>query len=151
MNMLISRAFWVVVAMMVSIGLAYADDSVGTVKSIKGEVSIVRNGASIPALPSMKLMAADKIISGPDSFVGITLQDGTLMSFGAKSVSQLNEFRYDPVKRDGNMLISLLKGSMRFVTGLLGKQNPNSVAIRTPTATIGMRGTDFIVSVEGGE
>jgi hypothetical protein len=130
---------------------AHADEIAGTVKSVKGEVSIVRNGASIPASPNMKLLSADKIISGPNSAVGITLQDGTLMSFGAKSVFQLNEFHYDPVKRDGNMLVSLLKGSMRFVTGLLGKQNPNAVAIRTPTATIGMRGTDFIVSVEDGE
>lgn len=151
MDRLIYRTFWVVVAMIVPIGLAYADNPVGTVKSTRGEVNIVRNGATIPASPNMKLMAADKIISGANSAVGITLQDGTLMSFGAKSVSQLNEFRYDPVKRDGNMLVSLLQGSMRFVTGLLGKHNPNAVAIRIPTATIGMRGTDFIVSVEGGE
>jgi hypothetical protein len=83
--------------------------------------------------------------------VGITLQDDTRISLGAKSVSTLNQFRYDPVKRDGNLLISLLQGSMRFVTGLLSKHNPSSVSIHTPAATIGTRGTDFIVSVEGGE
>ncbi len=151
MSARIHMAFWVGVAMFLSVSLAYADEAAGMVKSVKGEVSIVRNGASFQAAPGLKLMAADKIISGPDSAIGLTLQDGTLLSFGAKSVSQLNAFHYDPVKQEGNMLISLLKGSMRFVTGLLGKANPDSVAIRLPTATIGMRGTDFIVSVEGGE
>ncbi|MFH0934695.1 MAG: FecR domain-containing protein, partial [Pseudomonadota bacterium] len=73
------------------------------------------------------------------------------ISLGAKSATQLNEFRYDPVTRDGNMLVSVLKGSLRFVTGLLGKHNPKAVGIRTPTATIGIRGTDFIVSVEDKE
>jgi hypothetical protein len=99
----------------------------------------------------MKLMAADKIITGENSSVGVTLQDETLLSLGAKSATQLKEFRYDPVKRDGNILISVLKGSMRFVTGLLGKYNHSAVSIHTPTATIGIRGTDFIVAVEGGE
>ncbi len=131
--------------------LVLADNAAGTVKQTKGEVSIVRNGASIQASTSMKLMSSDKIITGPNSSVGITLQDGTLLSFGPKSVSQLNEFRYDPVSRDGNLLISVFNGSMRFVTGLLGKNNPNAVGIRTPTAVIGVRGTDFIVAVEGGE
>jgi hypothetical protein len=147
----IHRAFWVGVVMFLSVNLAYADETAGMVKSVKGEVNIVRNGASNPAVPGMQLMVADKIVTGPDSASGITLQDGTLLSFGAKSVSQLNAFHYDPVKREGNMLVSLLKGSMRFVTGLLGKANPDSVAIRLPAATIGIRGTDFIVSVEGGE
>lgn len=147
----ISRMIWVAMATALSFTPAYAGEIAGTVKSVKGEVSIVRNGAAIPAVPNMKLLSADKILSGPNSAVGVTLQDGTLMSFGAKSVSQLNEFHYDPVKHDGNMLVSLLKGSMRFVTGLLGKHNPNAVAIHTPTATIGMRGTDFIVTVEDEE
>jgi hypothetical protein len=151
MSARISNAILVSVLMLISSTLALADESVGTVKLSKGEVNIFRNSASIPASINMKLMAADKITTGPNSSVGITLQDGTLLSFGAKSVSQLNEFRYDPVSRDGNILISVLKGSMRFVTGLLGKYNHSAVSIHTPTATIGIRGTDFIVAVEGGE
>ncbi|MBI4807901.1 MAG: FecR domain-containing protein [Nitrosomonadales bacterium] len=133
--------------LLASVGAVYADAAIGTVKTLKGEVNIERNGALMKAAPGMKLMTADKLVTGANSAVGIALQDSTLMSLGAKSATQLNEFRYDPVKRDGNLLISVLKGSMRFVTGLLGKQNPAAVGIRTPTATIGIRGTDFVVSV----
>jgi len=139
------------VALLLASPFVVADDNVGTVKTIIGEVNIIRNGAPVPATTGMRLMAVDKIITGENSAAGVTLQDSTLLALGPKSVTQLNEFRYDPVKRDGNLLISVLRGSMRFVTGLLGKQNPGSVSIRTATATIGIRGTDFIVAVEGGE
>lgn len=146
----IARVICAGLVLALSLDAAYADDSAGTVKSVRGDVSIVRAGALIKAFAGLKLMAADQIVTGADGSVGVTLQDATLLSFGPKSSSQLKEFRYDPVKRDGNLLISLLKGSMRFVTGQLGKLNPASVAIMLPTATLGVRGTDFIVSVEGG-
>jgi len=147
MNETLRNICWVSLVMLLSVGAANAGEAIGTVKTLKGEVNVVRDGAAMKATAGMRLMAADKLVTGADSSVGIALQDATLMSLGAKSATQLSEFRYDPVKREGNMLISVIKGSMRFVTGLLGKQNPSAVGIRTPTATIGIRGTDFIVSV----
>jgi hypothetical protein len=45
------------------------------------------------------------------------------------------------------MLVSILKGTLRMVSGLLVKANPEQVRLKTPTATIGVRGTDFIVDV----
>jgi hypothetical protein len=132
-------------------GAVHAEVLAGKIKSVSGEVNIIREGLPIKAITGLGLRATDQITTGPASAVGITLMDSTLLSFGPNSTSQLNEFNYDPVKRDGNLLISLLKGSMRFVTGMLGKLNPASVSIRVPNATIGVRGTDFVVSVEGGE
>jgi hypothetical protein len=148
---MLNKVCWVGLMVLLSTGIANADEAIGTIKTLKGEVNVVRNGAPVTATAGMRLMAADKLVTGTNSAVGIAMQDATLLALGAKSAAQLNEFRYDPVSRNGNMLVSVLKGSMRFVTGLLGKQNPAAVGIRTPTATIGIRGTDFIVSVEGKE
>ena len=125
---------------------ACAADTAGMVKLVKGEVTILRDGSPVPAAIGATLSAADQITTGPESAVGILLEDGTQLSFGPNSIFHLDEFRFDPVKRDGNLFISLLKGSMRFVTGLLGKAHPDNVSIRIPTATIGIRGTDFVVS-----
>lgn len=151
MKATIRVVFRCVLALLLCAGTANAGEAIGTVKTLRGEVSVVRNGSSMPALAGMRLQEADKLVTGADSSVGIALQDDTLISLGARSATQLNQFRYDPVKRDGSMLVSVIKGTMRFVTGLLGKQNHSAVGIRTPTATIGMRGTDFIVSVEDKE
>lgn len=46
------------------------------------------------------------------------------------------------------MAINLISGSMRFISGLLGKRNPERIGISTPTAVVGIRGTDFILEVE---
>jgi hypothetical protein len=151
MNTRKDLAFWLVIALLLPAVGAQAQDAAGTVKKVKGEVSIVRDGASIMASPGVKVMTADRIVTGPDSSVGVTLQDDTLLAFGPRSASVLNEFRYDPVRRDGSLIISILEGSMRFVTGQLGKQNPDAVDIRLPTTAVGIRGTDFIVAVERGK
>lgn len=150
MNATIRKMCWASLMLLLA-GAACAEEGIGMVKTLKGEVSVVRGRAALSATAGMRLMAEDKVITGENSAVGIAMRDATLLSLGARSATQLNEFRYDPVSRDGNMLVSMLKGSMRFVTGLLGKQNPAAVGIRTPTATIGIRGTDFIVAVEGQE
>ena len=142
-----SILLWVCMTSILLINSSYAAEIAGTIKSVKGEVSILRGEETISASTGMPLMVTDKIVTGANSAAGITLLDSTLLSFGANSISQLNEFHYDPVERDGNLLISLLKGTMRFVTGLLGKQNPESVTINLPTGSVGIRGTDFIVSV----
>jgi len=142
--------FWAVIFAASIITPAFADNEAGKIKTLKGEVSIIRAGSSIHATSGMMLIATDKITTGPNSSVGITMRDGTLLSLGANSVSQLNEYKYDPANHEGNMLVSVTGGTMRFVSGLIGKHNPSAVAIHTTTAIIGLRGTDFIVSVEGG-
>jgi len=144
----INRTVYATVAIFFSLNAAYAGQVAGTIKTIKGDVKIFRDGSTIKAANRMKLNTSDKLVTGMKSSVGIILQDDTLIALGPKTVSTLDKFRYDPVKRDGNLLISMLKGSMRFVTGWLGKRKPEFVSINLPAATIGVRGTDFIVSVE---
>ena len=132
----------------VSLNSALAAETAGTVKFIKGEVNIIRNGVSEKARIGMRLAASDGITTGPAGSAGITMHDSTLLAFGPDSSSQIRGFAYDPVSRDGNLFISILKGTMRFVTGQIGKLNPAAVSISTPSATVGIRGTDFIVSVD---
>lgn len=143
-------SYCLAIALYLPFAAAFAQQTAGTVKVVKGEVSIVRSGTSIKASTGMKVMAADKIVTRAGSSVGVTLQDDTLLAFGPKSVCELTRFRYDPVRRDGSLLISILEGSMRFVTGQLGRLRPESVEVRSPNAVVGIRGTDFIVSVERG-
>ncbi len=144
----VKTVMYTTVTILFSINAAYADQVAGTIKTVKGDVNIIRDGSAIKAANRMKLKTSDKIVTGARSSIGIILRDDTLIAFGSKTVSKLDKFRYDPIKRDGNLLISMLKGSMRFVTGWLGKRKPEYVSINLPAATIGVRGTDFIVSVE---
>jgi hypothetical protein len=59
----------------------------------------------------------------------------------------INRYSFNPITREGWVETSILKGTCRFVTGFIGWLNPEAIKVTTPTAVIGVRGTDFIVEV----
>jgi hypothetical protein len=67
---------------------------------------------------------------------------------GPGSELLISEFEFNPNSYAGDLAISLLKGTMRVVTGLIGKTAPDNVRFSTPSATIGIRGTEFVVDLE---
>jgi hypothetical protein len=79
-----------------------------------------------------------------DGAMHIVLKDNSVLRLGSNASAVIDEFVYDP-SGNGRMVASVSAGIARFITGKLkGEQ----VAVRTPTATIGVRGTDFSVWVE---
>ena len=70
------------------------------------------------------------------------------MVVGPSSRLDLKQFHFDSTTQDGGLLVSLLRGSLRMITGLIGKTQPDAVRVETQTATIGIRGTDFIVQAD---
>jgi FecR protein len=122
----------------------------GRVKTLRGNVTITRDHTAMIATPGSILLAGDQLKTGKDSALGVTLKDDTSLSMGANSGVVLEKFHFDSTTHEGNLFLSMTKGAMGFVTGLIGKLAPQKVAIKLPASTIGIRGTEFIVEVEGG-
>jgi hypothetical protein len=137
--------------LMVSAGLlapvAHAGDEAGVVKTSQGKVLIMRDGASIPALVGSVVMQGDVLRTADGSSAGVTLKDDTRVSLGPNSQVALDKFAFNANTHEGNLFVSVLKGTLSMISGLLVKANPERVGVRTPTATIGIRGTEFIVDV----
>lgn len=90
------------------------------------------------------LYQGDRVNTVGGGVVGLLFTDGGRIVIPAGTVFSLESYQYSAEQPEkNNMLIRLLKGSARVVTGLIGKRNPQSVNFRTNTATIGIRGTDF--------
>lgn len=118
----------------------------GIIKSVRGDVQLLSaSGVQRPAGAGDALMPIDRLLTGPDSAASVVLRDGTTMVVGPSSRLDVKEFHFDATTQDGGLLVSLLRGSMRMITGLIGKKQPDAVRVETQTATIGIRGTDFIV------
>lgn len=122
-----------------------SDARQGTFKTVQGEVTVVRDNARIAAVVGGPLNAADRVLTGEQSVAAVTLKDGTVLSIGPNSMVDLSEFSFDATTQDGNVLITLARGSLRVVTGLIAKVKPQQVKVTTPTTVIGVRGTDFVV------
>ena len=128
-------------------GLAHAVD-VGQIKVSKGDVAIERSGQSLPGAVGLRLQTADVIKTGSDGSVGITMSDNSLLSAGPNSVLSLDRYAFDTTTNQGQFDSSLRKGTLSVVSGRIAKQSPDAMTVRTPTAILGVRGTEFAVSVD---
>jgi hypothetical protein len=129
--------------------LADAAD-IGRVKIAKGTVTIERAGQSIPAEVGTRLQTSDVVTTGPDGAVGITMTDDSLLSAGPNSVLALDRFDFDDVTSAGRFDASLRKGTLAVVSGRLAKQSRDAMTVRTPSAVLGVRGTEFVISAGDG-
>ena len=117
----------------------------GFVKSAQGNVRLVGPSGKVrPLKVGDAVASADRIETDADSCAALTLRDGTVLVIGASSHLDLKQFDFDATTQEGGLFVSLVRGSLRMITGLLGKK-PESVRVDTQTATMGIRGTDFIV------
>ncbi len=128
-------------------GIAQAAD-IGLVKVSKGSVQIQRDGARMPAAVGAGLRTADVIVTGADGSAGITFTDNSLVSIGPNSVFAIDKYRFDTTTHAGEFEGNLRQGRLAAASGKMVKQAPESMKIRTPSAIMGVRGTDFVVQVD---
>ena len=88
------------------------------------------------------------IRTGKASHAVLKFEDGQVVSLQADTTFQVRNYIYIPRQpRDSSILFSMFKGGMRFVTGMIGKENPDAFRLATPDTTMGIRGTDFMVVI----
>lgn len=134
------------------LGLASADPAgaaeaalAGTVKRLVGSATVVRGTVAQPLLSGATLQVGDLVRTGPASGVSITLADDTLLTAGPSSELQITQFSFNSTTHEGGMLLSLWRGTLSVVTGLLARKAPEKVNVQTRTVVLGVRGTEFIV------
>ena len=120
---------------------------IGQIKVAKGQVSVERKGEPIVASVGLRLEAADVVKTGADGSVGITMSDNSLLSAGPNSILALERFEFDPTTSQGRFDAQLQRGTLAVISGRIAKQSPQAMTVRTPSAALGVRGTEFVVSV----
>ena len=123
------------------------DQRMGTFKSVTGDVGLTQAATQRRAEPGGGLQSTDRILTGRDASATFMLKDGTVVSVGPNSMLELAKVQFDTTTQDGSLVLNLLQGTIRVVTGWLAKLHPEQVKVNTPTSVVGVRGTDFIVEV----
>ena len=121
---------------------AYA--AVGTVDSFEGDVRVVTATSDLAAHAGMELNEGDSIRTGDNAWALLVMTDGASLTLRQNSQIQLAAYRYNPDGNaaDNSSVLKLVKGALRSITGYIGRTNRAGYRIDTPTATIGVRGTD---------
>lgn len=121
---------------------------VAIVKKTMGNVEVKRKEKIIVVKVGSTLENGDIVMTKSKSSIGITFDDGSRLSLGAKSIFVINKFVVKPSQKKYNVDLELKKGKAMFDSGKIGKLAPKSVKFRIPEGAIGIRGTRFVVEVK---
>lgn len=122
-----------------------AQEIAGVVQSSQGSATVTRGGQETPADPGMKLQVGDVLTTGSNGSLGVIFRDDSTLSLGPDSSLVVREFLFSPAEHRLGLVARLTKGTMAYLSGVLGKLAPEAVRFETPVATIGIRGTRFAV------
>lgn len=140
-------SLWLVVQ---SVGVA-GTLPIGRVSYIQGKASALApdKGARDLTLGD-SLFQEDSVTTLDQTKIRLTFVDNTHVILGEKSEMTLRDYRYLPqsAQHSSRIWISMAKGALKMVTGLIGKNKRADVQIQTVSATIGIRGTDFWVGLD---
>lgn len=117
----------------------------GEVTHLSGAV-VARRSEGGSRILTMKSQVAegDIVITSDSSYARIKWTDGGEVVLRPNTQLKIDAYKYEEGNPQGdNIVMSLIKGGLRSVTGLLGKRSPNGFRVATPNATIGIRGTGF--------
>jgi Ca2+-binding RTX toxin-like protein len=126
-----------------------SEHAIGAVESIEGEALVIHPDGSEELLDKgSPVFQGDIVKTGPDGAVLIVFIDDTTFSLGENASMVLDELIFDPDSGEGQSAFSLIQGAFVFVSGEIAENDPENMVVKTPVATIGIRGTEVAANIE---
>jgi hypothetical protein len=123
-------------------------ETIGHIQNMEGVVFIQRGGTTLPGAAGAALYRGDLIRTGKPGAVGIVLTDDTTVSLCSSSELSLNDYAFDPKEGKFALVIRMIKGTFSYITGQIVKLAPDTAQVRTPDATIAVRGTKLLIQIQ---
>ena len=144
-----NRYIWILLgALLLTILSKPVSSSVGEIGQIKGSGVLEREGKIvIDGDVGVNVKSMDEAVTA-NGTMRIDFVDETRVELTEQSRLVIDEFVYDPANDIGSLSIKASLGTVRYASGQIAKKYKQNVKIRTPSATIGVRGTDFIMVVD---
>ena len=136
------------------VNVSFANESLTIEKQLVGIVGAISGTVKTE---NRELKTGDKIylnetiLSGANSGTQILLLDQSTFTVGEDSEVVMDTFIYDPATNDGKIVASVKQGSLKVISGLISKKNPDSLTVEVPEGTLGSRGTEFQTIVSKGK
>jgi len=124
-------------------------NTIGTItEQTASPPSIQRSKTTLTGTRGTKMEMQDTVKTTAGK-VGITFADDTKVQVNENSRLVIDDFVYDPKSsKGGKLAVNVAAGTVRYASGQIAKNSPQNVAVNTPTATVGVRGTDFTATVD---
>ena len=136
-----------VLATLLLLNPTISNADIGKVTEQTGPTEVKRNNNVVPSSLSFGIEMSD-IVTTANSRTNITFKDDTKVQITEQSRLVIDNFVYDGEKKTGKLGIKMALGTIKYASGQIAKSDPQQVVVETPTATIGVRGTDFSGTVD---
>lgn len=146
MTALLSVRIAVALVLVAATGQALAQQPSGTAIAVVQQANIDGQTGLVVLQPAAPIYSGDRIETGPIGEAQIKFRDDTRLVVGPKSSMVIDAFVFNNDDTARDVSINILRGAFRFISG---NSSSDAYSITTPTATIGVRGTEFDVAVEG--
>jgi len=120
---------------------------IGKITEYTGNGTVERSSQGIDAAVSLPIEMND-LIQTAKGAIGITFDDETMVKVSEHSELTIDDFVYDPNTSAGSLGLKVALGTVKYASGNIAHNNPDSVDIETPSATIAVRGTAFTMTVD---
>jgi hypothetical protein len=122
---------------------------IGEISELKGngEITRVNSNDSFSAEIASDIFSYDDVRTG-NGRLAIQFLDDSIVKLTEHSKLIIDEYIFDPDPAKSKMALNMASGTARFISGAFGKINKENITINTPTAKIGIRGTDFTTTVD---
>jgi len=125
---------------------AFATDEpapVGFVDKVENEAKVVSGDSGATAIIGTPVHMKDELRSGADGRLQVTFRDNTVLTLGEKASVVIDRYVYAPDRDVGETVLQATKGAFRFASGRIKGLKQSNIAVSTPVADIGVRGTEF--------
>jgi hypothetical protein len=135
-------------ALLLGATMAGAGQVAGTIVHLSGPLMARKADGTVKVLAlSSEVESGDTLVSEKTTYAQVRFIDNSEITLRPGTTFKIEDFAYDGGKPEADSAaFSLLKGGLRSITGLLGKRNKEKFSLKTPSATIGIRGTTFVVN-----
>ena len=122
---------------------------IGEISELRGNGEILRQagGDKLLAELALDILSYDSVFTG-NGRIAIEFIDESIIKLTEHSKIVIDEYVYDPDPTKSKLALNMASGTARFITGALGKIDKRNISIKTPSANIAIRGTDFTTTVD---
>ncbi len=145
LNRCMSRKMLVLLMLAVAAAQAWAAVPIGRVLAVTGQLQAQREGKAVELLPGAEVFVGDALTTASNSQAQVRFDDQSIVALRPDTQFRVDAYSFKDPRQNEAGFFSLLKGGFRTITGLIGKTNRDAYKVATPTSTIGIRGTHYLV------
>ena len=141
-----SKILALFIGVIFTLNFSYAAEKLSIEKQLVGIVGATSGKVKTETRdlkPGDKIYLNETIYAAEGSGTQILLLDQSTFTIGSDSEVVMDTFIYDPATNDGKIVATVKQGSLKVISGLISKKDPESLTVEVPEGTLGSRGTEF--------